>query len=314
MAKAKTLRNWHGATASTIQQRIQYAIAARGEKSFAKAWRQLVSASQAGTNREALRQAIDRGSLRDALAAIPALTAASREQEAARGSVEQSYTKILEASAAEESDNLGFAVLAFALLNRPTRQWASARAKAVNDKYLMKHQRDILGSVLDRGTNLLSPFSADDLAGYYFDIAGKGLNTKDERAVWSLLNSQVEGGETVKRSLEYAKRYATTLGRRRTAAIAQSEAIEAEAQGIQALWREGQRQGLIEPKAAKEWVAAQAGTPCPICAGLDGTIVPLEEDFVFIFRGITVFKSGPTAHPQCVCTLLLHPKGHRERN
>jgi SPP1 gp7 family putative phage head morphogenesis protein len=83
--------------------------------------------------------------------------------------------------------------------------------------------------------------------------------------------------------------------------IARTESMTAANEGQMALWDQAQEAGLIGPNAQKEWVTAGDEKLCPICDGLDGEQVGLDETFDADGEDI----EGPPAHPNCRCVIAL---------
>jgi SPP1 gp7 family putative phage head morphogenesis protein len=97
-----------------------------------------------------------------------------------------------------------------------------------------------------------------------------------------------------KRSGEYARRLLNTRAR----VIARTETIAAANQGQLQLWRQAVQQRLLRGTEYKRWIVTPDDRLCPICEGLAGEEVPLEENF-------SVGVDSPPAHAQCRCTFGL---------
>ncbi len=102
-------------------------------------------------------------------------------------------------------------------------------------------------------------------------------------------------------------RYRDRMLRRRKMTIARTETMDALNEGKLQAAIQAQDDGLLGPDAEKEWDAAPENTTgsggyerCDVCAGLDGERRPLREPF-------SNGRQCPTAHPNCRCTIRIHP-------
>ncbi|MEN3051312.1 MAG: phage minor head protein [Candidatus Methanosuratincola petrocarbonis] len=130
----------------------------------------------------------------------------------------------------------------------------------------------------------------------------RGLIGLTERQALALSNHQrslIEIGlssqEIEKRVLRLGRRYL----RRRAETIARTEFSFAYNRGQLSAWGDAQRQGLVPPTATREWLTAGDDRVCPLCIGLEGERVMLDEPFPGGFP-------MPPAHPNCRCTMILH--------
>lgn len=147
-----------------------------------------------------------------------------------------------------------------------------------------------------------------------------GLTTNQERAVASYRASLESGTrDALNRSLRDARfdstierairsrqslsraqidrmvsRYREKFIAHRARTIARTESLRASNTGQMALWRQARDQGLISGNAKRKWIISGDDRTCPICRGLNGKIVGLEEEFS---SGI---MSAP-AHVTCRC-------------
>jgi len=97
--------------------------------------------------------------------------------------------------------------------------------------------------------------------------------------------------------------YSTRLRNARALTIARTETIAAANEGQRLLWAQAVADGLLSPGVRRVWIAAN--NPCPICQGLNGTTVGLQEPFA---PGLY----GPPAHPRCRCSQGLAPSAQRK--
>lgn len=122
--------------------------------------------------------------------------------------------------------------------------------------------------------------------------ASIGLTERDAVAVMNyqlkLINDGVVGA-TAK-----AEKYAAKLTKSRAQTIARTETMRAANEGQQQLWEQAREAGLLDRTAKKVWIVAD---PCPICAGMSGETVRIDQTFSI--------GGDPPAHPNCRCTVGL---------
>lgn len=124
--------------------------------------------------------------------------------------------------------------------------------------------------------------------------ASIGLTERDAAAVMKHQIDLMEKGITPSSAASRAEKYADKLTRARAQTIARTETMKAANEGQMQLWKQAKDAGLLTGKEKKVWIVAD---PCPICAGLSGEKVGLNEDFSI--------GSDPPAHPRCRCTIGL---------
>lgn len=107
-----------------------------------------------------------------------------------------------------------------------------------------------------------------------------------------------------KRAREAQLKYAAKQHRERAKTIAHTEMAFAFAKGADEGVRQAQEQGLFGV-VEKEWVTSGIETKvCEICRNLNGTRVPMGEEFGF--KGRSFYpgqKQTPPAHPRCMCAI-----------
>lgn len=160
---------------------------------------------------------------------------------------------------------------------------------------LSTETRRALRLAIVRGLN--EGLTPHDLAGVIQRMIG--LTTAQAQAVLSYRQQMVDLGHTLDRVNELVGVYADKKLQQRAMTIARTESMRAVNEGVHEAWRQAQRSGKIGPKARKKWVAD--ADACDHCAPLHGTTVPV--DGAFVYRGTRL--SGPPAHPNCRCTLML---------
>ncbi len=101
-------------------------------------------------------------------------------------------------------------------------------------------------------------------------------------------------------------KYRDKLLKQRAQRIARTETVDAYTEGIQDSWQMASDEGIIEPDTMKEWMEISASPrTCPICRGLGGQQVPIDQPFISDIIGEIM---RPTAHPHCRCTMTLVPE------
>ncbi len=148
-----------------------------------------------------------------------------------------------------------------------------------------------------------------------------GLTPRDALAVDRFKTGMVRDGIREALAGDRAERMARRRLRRRAENIARTETIRAANMGTQFGWDAAQDAGLLPQGTQKVWIATEDSRTCPICAVLDGKVVPLGEVFdvqveatSFTIDGQEIRVSGtrplrrpsttrtPPAHPSCRCT------------
>lgn len=106
-----------------------------------------------------------------------------------------------------------------------------------------------------------------------------------------------------KKAREAAVKYAEKQHRQRAFDIAQTEMAFAYNKGADEGIRQAQSQNLLGVME-KRWSTSGDDGVCPTCAALDGTQIPMDEEFDF--KGKVLFagqKRTPPAHPRCACAV-----------
>jgi SPP1 gp7 family putative phage head morphogenesis protein len=95
--------------------------------------------------------------------------------------------------------------------------------------------------------------------------------------------------------------FSDQLRGRRAEAIARTETLDAQTQGLKDSWRVAREEGLMPPGTKKKWVATNDERTSDICGDLDGQ----EVDVTDSFDGPDGPLDGPPAHPNCRSTMIL---------
>lgn len=123
-----------------------------------------------------------------------------------------------------------------------------------------------------------------------------GLTERDALAVMNRQLKLMAQGMSPERAAALAKKYADQLHRARALMIARTETMAASNEGQQELWRQAVDAKQLSKSMRKQWIATGDERTCPTCGPLDGTTVPVLEDFPL---------GNPPAHPLCRCTIGL---------
>lgn len=113
-----------------------------------------------------------------------------------------------------------------------------------------------------------------------------------------------EGGLSDARIDSYTERYSDELLDIRADTIARTETIAASSEGQRELWAQGVEEGFFDPTDERVWIVADDERLCPVCSGLDGQSVGLQDQFR-TEDGEEL--DGPPAHPNCRCAQGLVP-------
>lgn len=125
-----------------------------------------------------------------------------------------------------------------------------------------------------------------------------GLTTREQGAVYKRRLLHEEAGLPTDRVDHLTDAYREKLLMGRASRIARTETQFAQAEGRRESWRLAQDEGILPP-VEREWMAV--ATNCDICTPLDGTMAPIDGEYA---DGI----QAPPAHPNCVCTERLTRK------
>lgn len=89
----------------------------------------------------------------------------------------------------------------------------------------------------------------------------------------------IDQGLNLDRVNTLADRYVKKKIRERAIMIARTEIMGALNTGVLQSWKQAQKEGFLGKNAAKEVIVTPDERLCPICAPLEGQIVPLKEKF-----------------------------------
>jgi hypothetical protein len=130
-----------------------------------------------------------------------------------------------------------------------------------------------------------------------------GLTERHGIAVQRFWDKMIASGTPEIVAERRAASYARRLQNVRAINIARTETIRGSNEGLRQTWDQAQTAGLIGASAQREWIASTDA--CPICIGLDGNKVGIDEPFFSAVLGTEVM--APPAHPSCRCTQGMIP-------
>lgn len=164
-------------------------------------------------------------------------------------------------------------------------------------------QIDGLRAIIQR-VALLEEKNVDHLARVVRPMIG--LTKQQAAANLNYYITLTNGGTSEKRALDLSTRYAARQHRYRGYNIARTELSFAYNQGSYEGTKQAQEAGYMG-KVVKIWCTAEDERVCPICGGLEGKEVAMDEDFDFYTKlqhsnpGI---RRTPPAHPSCRCAVM----------
>lgn len=155
-----------------------------------------------------------------------------------------------------------------------------------------------------RRAAVLEDMSVDELARTIRPMVG--LTQQQSVANMKYYENLLANGTSAKRARDLAARYAARQHRYRGYNIARTELAFAYNQGSYEGTKQAQAAGYMG-ETVKVWCTADDERVCPICGGLEGKIVAMDEDFDFKTklegRNDTI-RRVPPAHPGCRCAVM----------
>lgn len=164
-------------------------------------------------------------------------------------------------------------------------------------------QIDGLRAVVQRAA-VLEDLSVDELSRVIRPMVG--LTKQQTTANLNYYNNLIQNGVSAKRAQDLSIRYAARQHRYRGYNIARTELAFAYNQGSYEGTKQAQAAGYMG-ETVKVWCTADDERVCPICGGLEGKTVAMDEDFDFYtklaVRNETI-RRVPPAHPSCRCAVM----------
>lgn len=183
------------------------------------------------------------------------------------------------------------------------KSWAESRgADFVTN--VTKTQIQGLRAVVHRAA-VLEDITVDILARAIRPMVG--LTWQQSIANMNYFESLIKNGIKEKKALDLATRYAARQHRYRGYNIARTELAFAYNQGGYQGIKQAQQAGYMG-KVVKIWCTADDERVCPVCGGLDGKTIAIDDDFDFWTKLATpqnvTIRRVPPAHPSCRCTVM----------
>jgi hypothetical protein len=139
-----------------------------------------------------------------------------------------------------------------------------------------------------------------------------GLTDTQWRSVANFQNKMIKQGLGPAAAEKRAEVFSRKVLRRRALNIARTETIAASFQGRQELWDQARDKGLIDAaKVTRRWIVTpddrlDEAICLPMPDMVENQAVPLDGMFT---TGLGDQVSGPPAHPQCRCDVILNIPG-----
>lgn len=188
--------------------------------------------------------------------------------------------------------------------------WISSRGAAFVTSVTEEQRKAIDALLVKRVTD---KYNVDELARVIRPCIGltEGQAKANEKYYNSIKKKLAEEHPRMKKeSIEEKARtaqlkYAERQHRQRAYTIAHTEMAFAFNKGMDETIRQAQAEGLMG-KVEKRWMTAAIGNVCPICLGLEGTRIGMDEEFNFKDKKKELFpgeRLTPPAHPRCRCAV-----------
>jgi Phage Mu protein F like protein len=165
------------------------------------------------------------------------------------------------------------------------------------------HAGELIKGMLDERISMIQSIIADGIEkGRTVSQTSKllqdsvGLSARQGEALLGLQETLEEQGLTSAEIDDEVSVRAQEMTESRAEMIAQTETMAAANEGQKELWDQAVEQGLLSGSESKEWIYTPDNFACQDCEDLDGTTVPLSEEFE---------DGDPPLHPYCRCTLGL---------
>ncbi len=261
-----------------------------------------------------VKRSIDLQELSDAIdQGVPAPVNLIKWDDIAGEYIKEKFTPLLEAihGQAGRSTRLpennaaeGPAEQRFDLPDSTSEDWAQWRvAELVRD--VDEETKRAIRSIINRRFEGLSTFEAVKLIKSLVGLTEKQA-LAIERFFRNLLEEQ---GVPYAVAVERADKRAKKMLRKRAIMIARTEGIRAASAGQEAIWREAQKQGLLEDEQEQFWIVTPDNDACKICDPMHGVMAKIGQPFVHPTSG-REYYAPPDPHPQCLTgDTLISPGG-----
>lgn len=186
--------------------------------------------------------------------------------------------------------------------DQPPVEWLDAYLRTV----IVQVENTTVGAVRTLVRNVVTRGVSVDVAATTLRDAGIGLDSRSAQASMNRMLreytklAEAHPGWPEERLVKAAQRrtrpYIRQLREQRAYRIARTEVMRAVNAGKQWSWTEARDQGMIDARATKTWLTG--GNPCPICSGIEGETVGLNDTFAGGYM-------YPPIHPNCGCEIFL---------
>lgn len=294
------------------EQRRSWAIAAQTEPAFKRAFSRLLSSLITDEDAATLREALSApGATAESVMSKLSFFDPNDKDSVAKwerfvSSLDTAYRTGLTFAADAELKRQGWkskvvqkatAKLPFIPVDRKALDWMKRQSLAQAAE-LSKTEKERLRTVLTRAMEAGQHPSAT-----VEDIRRTvGLTSNQVDRVWNRRDAMLEEGFTQRDADAGAREFAEQLRDQRAEAIARTEALAAQTEGLKQSWRAAEEAGLMPEGTMKRWVATNDERTSEICLELHDQLVPIDEDFDSEFVGPI---EGPPAHPNCRSTMVL---------
>lgn len=159
-----------------------------------------------------------------------------------------------------------------------------------------------LNAVVARAA-LLEDMTVDQLARAIRPMVG--LYDQQCTANLNYYTNLINNGVSEKKAQDLAYKYAAKQHRYRGYNIARTELAFSYNQGAYEAVKQAQEKGYMG-EVVKVWSTAADERVCPICGGLNGKVIAMDDDFEFQTKlaGVPKIRRVPPAHPSCRCGVM----------
>jgi hypothetical protein len=314
---------WQDMVPETQAGRDAYAIAAKHEQRFSRAFLHAVRDMLPQQPPKQFRTAWRTGSISEMLNSLPLFNEGSTDQDKVwrqfMDKIKDAYAVVIQDAGdaatkemnGEFKTNMKFSlepvkkaarkVVPVVPINPYSVEWIEANALDLVKDGVTKQQKFVVTDIIQDAFE-----EGDRMEEVYAEIRRNiGLTRRENRAV---VNRQIlleEGGYSPEEVFRLSDKYRTTLLAKRAQRIARTETIKAQAHGRLTAWKMAKDEGQL-PEVQREWstppLSPNPYRPCKICLELNGQRTGLDEPYESSFIGSV---EGQPAHPQCRCTEFL---------
>lgn len=289
------------------EQKDQWEIAIRNEPMFATALRNMIKDILSPKVLKALKTALNKpnATVESSLKAIPFLDLKNPDTFAVWNDLavrlQNAYATIIQESSLAEAKRRKFKKEVKLRVPKipvhPTSlKWLKKRS-LTQAKNLSKEARNTVRAILHDGFKE-AIHTNDMVKAIQQNI---GLTKKQYQMVKNRRKKLVAEGLGQSQVDQNINKFTEAMEKRRAVAIARTETLDAQTQGLKDSWKTAEDEGLMPKGAKKKWVSTHDERLSDICEELDGQEVPVDAQF----EGPDGPLDGPPAHPNCRSTMIL---------